>query len=192
MSTILDLVLLVVVAVVVFIVAIYVSKASKSIGDVKDYSKDPDLDLAYKYTTWAATVSWILIIGIVIAAILVLIFGPELMFVWGGVLIGGLIIILGAIAVSIGILSALAAYDINLSKLSNDPSAHSAYIDCVISSVVSLGVIGTLGIIFIYFFYRKYENDKELAAAQSNLRRIRTEQYVKKLLSENESNVIAE
>ena len=190
MSTALEIVLLIVIAIVVIISLVYISKASVSIGDVSGYKDDKNLDLAYKYTTWCTATCWILIIFLIVGLIFLVIFGPELIFVWGGVLIGGLVLLMMAFAFAIGVLAAMSAYYINKSKLSADPNAHSAYIDCIISAVVSLGVIGILFLTFIYFFVRKHQHDEKISEAQSNLRRIKTEQYVRKILNESDDNIV--
>jgi hypothetical protein len=183
----LDIVILVVIAVAVIISLIYVTKGAISIAKIDNYEKDPNLALAHRYLSWTSATCWSLITLLVVGFILTLIFGPELIFIWGGVLIGGLMLVLIAFAIATGVLSSMSAYNISISKLSKDPNAQSAYIDSIVAAVVSLGVIGLLGIAFIIYFTRKYRRDQELAQAQKNLRDLRTEEYVDKLLDKGGS-----
>jgi hypothetical protein len=188
MSTVLDIVILVVIAIAVIISLIYVTRGAISIAKIDGYEKDMNLSLAHRYLSWTSATCWSVLALLVVGFILILIFGPELIFVWGGVLIGGLLIVMIAFAIATGILSSIAAYNINLSKLNQtDPNAQDAYKDAIIAAVVSLLTIGLLGITFLIYFVRKYRADARLAEAQSKLRELRTEQYVDKILAQGGS-----
>lgn len=180
MSTIIEFTLLIVIGVAVIVSLVYISKASTSLRAVDGYSKDTELSLAYTYTTWCTATCWILLILLAGGLILLLVFGPELLLLWGGILLIGLVVLLGLFAFTIGVLASISAYYISKSKLYS--KASEPYRDCVISAVISLVTVGVIGLTFLYIVIRKYQRDKKIAEAQQNLRRVKTENYVRELL----------
>lgn len=167
--------------VIMFISLIFLSKGSSAIGSFSGYSKDPKLALAYKYSTWGASVGWSIIILIAILLVLALIFGPEIFMLWGGVLVGGLLLISIAIAIAVGVLASMSAYNIQYSKSYDDKVIYGAYLDLIISAVVSLAAIGLMSISVIYSHYKRYRKQKELDEAEKLLAEVRTKKYIENL-----------
>lgn len=119
---------------------------------------DPDLQTAHRYVTWAAILSWIsvaLIIGGIIAYV---IFGSETVEVTGNWVVYGLLFFTLLLILTVGILSAIAAYNINKTSADNSGSYRQSIIAAVLAII---GFVLVLGIILFKAFHKPKELKEE-------------------------------
>lgn len=151
---------LVVVGIIMIVSLVYASEGSTALSSVKGYSKNPNTNRAHQYLVWISVIGWLLIVGIIIALICLFIFGIEIVAGFGHWIVIGLLFLTAGLTLTIGIMSAIAAYNIRNSSLyttNNDntgkkPPIQTAYHDTVISASAALGSLGLMIIgIIIYF-----------------------------------------
>ena len=181
MSVILDVAILAIAITAVIVALVYIGKASTSITSISKWDANPDLFQARTYLKWTTIISSILIAIVVLGLITIILFGPQLLFVWGGMLIIGLILIMIGFAIAAGVLASISAYYIRQSGEGETGFGYNAFIYCVIAAAVSLGTVTILVVSIIIYLVRKSQEDKKRAQAQAAIRRLQTERYIKKL-----------
>ena len=119
---------------------------------------DPDLVYSHKILTISSIVAWLsvaLIIGGIIAYI---VFGSETVEVTGNYVVYGLLFFILLLILTVGILSAIAAYNINKTTANND----GAYKASIVSAVLAIiGFVLVLGIILFKAFHKPKKEKEE-------------------------------
>jgi flagellar basal body-associated protein FliL len=87
--------------------------SAQNLAKNSSHSSDPQLSAAYRYMIICSTLSWVTIAGLIIAVVLYFIFGSESMSVTLKYLIGAIAIVLLALCIVLGIMSAIAVSKMN-------------------------------------------------------------------------------
>ena len=183
-----EIFILVIVGAALGVSLFYVTKGAADIGG----SDDTGLKDAHKYLTWTAVVGWICIALIIVGVVLFLIFGEELVLFLGGWIITGLMLLITAMAITVGILAAVAASKIRGSdayKTSTDSDhdkATKGYTDTIVSASVALGTVGLLVIGIIIYYASKKKKEKLKAEAHQNIQKLKTEAALEELTEKKE------
>jgi len=145
----------------------YATSAATKVGNIPNYSSNPDLDSAHRYLSIAAVVTWITVAAILVLGIVYLIFGSEEATVAGeatgfsftNLVIYGLLFLALVATIVVGILSAIAAQKIANSKVSNDNgSRHQAIVAAILALVAGAGLL--IGLIVMFVRPKKKKEDK--------------------------------
>ena len=155
----LTVVLLVIAGIAYAISGGFATNAAVRITKIPGYKQNPKLTNAHKWLSIAAAVTWISIALIVLGIILMIFFAPEVAEAStaeqaaGGsstsfgtyILYGLLFLIMGGV-ITVGILSAIAARDINSAKIQNDDNAAR---QATIAAVIAIPVFVIILIVLI-------------------------------------------
>ena len=147
----------------------FITNASQRITDIPNAGSNPKLNSAHKWSAIAAVIVWITVALLVIGFILVIIFSPEeaeagtaeegltveasskSSFSFLNIVIYGLLFLILAGVITVGILSAITANDIRTSGVpDNNNSEKQAIIGASISIVVFVFVLIALIVQFTY------------------------------------------
>lgn len=155
----------------------FVVNSSIRITHISDYRDIAKLESAHRKLTIASVIAWITVAFILVAGILYLIFGSEETEVtseatgvsFGSIVVYGLLFISLVATSTVGILSAMAASDINASGVQDkDLANRQAIIAAVLAIVV---VVALLVVIIARFFHKpkKKNGDSEITRLEAEL-----------------------
>ena len=159
----------------------FATNSAIRVTKIPGYKNNPKLTTAHKYLTIAAVVAWLSITFIVIGIVLTLIFSPEIFAAsvevdavapqatssLGKYALYGLLFLIMAGVITVGILSAIAAADINNAKVQDDDKAAR---QATIVAAIAIPVFVLILIIVIAIFTykpKKKTSDKDLLAELS-------------------------
>jgi hypothetical protein len=181
MGTLIDIGLLIIVGAAVIATAYYITAAAVQVADIPNYATDPNLSKAHRYLAYSASFAWTSIVLIVIAIVLFIIYGEELVMIWGGWLLTLLLFLLLAILFTMGVIAIIASIAIRDSGQFTAPPGSIAYKDAIIASVISIGLVATMFIFVVVQFTIRYRRNARNQEAQRRLRRLRTRQEIEQL-----------
>ena len=158
----------------------YATNSAIRVTKIPNYKNNPKLTAAHKWLSIAAVITWVSIALIVVGIVLAIIFAPEIFevvedtSVIGGQNVGtslgkyvlyGLLFLIMFGVILVGILSAIAASDINGAKLQNDDgAARQATIAASIAIPVFVLILIIIIVLFTYKPKKKESEDQLLLA----------------------------
>jgi ascorbate-specific PTS system EIIC-type component UlaA len=146
------------------IAGVYAIKGAIAIKDNPSYGSDNDLQTAHEYLTIASVVCFVTLAIMILLIVLYIIFGSETIMVTGSWVSLGLMFVSCALAITIGILCAIAAVDMKKSSnYTGQGQDYAAYTDSIISTFLGLGLFGLLIIGFIGYGIYSYQRAQEEA-----------------------------
>lgn len=157
----LSVLILVIVTAALIVSLVYVTMAASKLTGVDGYKSNADLQSAHSYLTWTAVGMWILLALLIVGIGLLLFFGPEFAFAFHGLIINGLLVLMIAGALTVGILSIIAATKINASGLYGEGNGKTAYTDTIIAASLTIGIVGILFILLIIYFIVNRNHQKQ-------------------------------
>lgn len=137
-----DLVLFFFLVIVIVILCVSLTYATDAAAK-SEGSSDSYVQSAHSYLTWAVTILWLIIAGIIVLVVLFVIFGAELIPVFGKSFVYLILFILILAILTIGVVSTIAAYDLGNAISPND-STTTARKDAIIAAVLTLGSFGVV------------------------------------------------
>lgn len=144
MNTIVLIFIFIVIFIILVICSGYASSASVSLGKLKS---DTNLASAYSYVTWAVSIIWILLIGMIIGIIALVFFGPELLPLIGGEIFYLALVVMFIAIIAIAITCSISIYYIRQSE-STDTNKTTAQSDAEIAAGIAYATI-----IFVFAAY---------------------------------------
>ena len=147
----------------------FITDSSRRIGNLPEKSGNADLESAHKYSIWAAVIAWVSVAMLLVAGVLILIYGEELLF--GGfadwLVMGFLFSTLAGSAI-VGVLSAITANDIGKSGVENNNDSRKQAIIAAVIAIIAF--VGILIAFFIKMFYKpKSKLDEEIKKDEEEL-----------------------
>ena len=134
----------------------FATAAAVKVTKIDNWDNNDKLRSAHRNLTWAAVITWITIALILVGAILYFIYGLETAAETGKYVAWGLLALSLIAVIFVGILSAIAASDINTSGVSDKKSADR---DAVIAAI--LGIVGSVLIITVLLISVFYKPKKK-------------------------------
>ena len=158
-----DLILLVVAFVVLAISGGFATNGAVRITGIKAWDSNTKLKNAHHKLTIAAVVAWITVAAILILGILYLIFGSETIGIFGSLIIYIFLIATLVATGTVGILSAIAAEDIQKANVKDDNESRRQAI-----IAASLALVGFVSLIIV-FIIRLFDKPKKEGGDESQL-----------------------
>ena len=149
----LTLVFLFILVVVILIVSwSYATSSAAAIGS----SEDPELIIAHSYLAWTVSILAIIIVGMFIAIICLVIFGPEFLPTFGKTIVYLALFIMLIALIAVGIIAAIASVHIGRAT---DVNTGDAYRDAIIAAVVALAplIIVIIGYVITWYHSKHVE-----------------------------------
>jgi len=147
----------------------FITDASRRIGNLPEINTNQDIKSAHKYSILAAVIGWISVALLLVAGILIVIFGEEV-YASGftDYLVIGLLFFTLAGAAFVGIMSAITASDLNKSGVQNN---NGAYRQAIIATLIAIfAFVAILIAFFIKLFYKpKKKTDSDLSQLEKDL-----------------------
>jgi hypothetical protein len=152
----------------------YAIIGAKDIGQNSKYDDDHKLQQAYKYLLIAGIVSWLVIVLVIIGIVLFFMYGGTYVMYAMSWLAIGLIILVGAMSIAVGVLCIIAANDIvkspNYSGDGSDLKAYHAAIIAASCAIGSVGIVILIGIVYFVMQSRKKKQVREAKAKQEEFK----------------------
>lgn len=161
-----NLVYFIIVVILLFVIIVFVTSAASALPHVDGYQSDKKLKTAHTYLTWSSIILWISLALIVGIMILLLVFGEAIMKLAGGWIIKIMVVFLVFLTLGAGIMSSIAAAQINGSDLKGDKKAKQAYSDCIWAAILSFGFVVLAGLVF-FIKYKHHKKQVEQAAIKN-------------------------
>jgi hypothetical protein len=130
----------------------YITNSSVRITGIPGYKEIPDLESAHKWASIAAVVTWISIALMIVGIILYIVFASETAEFTAKWVIYGLLFLTLVGTITVGILSALTANDVNKSKV---PDKNLADRQAIIAAVLAIVVFVLVVVVLILTFVHK-------------------------------------
>lgn len=156
MSTFVLVFILIIIFIILVVCSTYATDASVKLKDFKD---DDNISAAYKYVTWAVTIIWITLAGMIIGLIALIFFGPELIPTFGKTIVYLAIGVMFIAIVAIAVICAISTYYLRQSNNTVDVKL-TAEKDMEIALGISIATIVFAGIAYWYANRMpKYDSD---------------------------------
>lgn len=144
---------------VLSIAGYYATDAAVKVTKIPNYKDNQKLKSAHSYLSWAAVVTWITVALLLIAGILYLFFAWETAEETGGYVIDFFLGISLLAVITVGILSAVGAADVNDSGVSDKKNANRQAVIAAILAIV--GFVLIVGLLLYKLLYNPKKNKQK-------------------------------
>lgn len=146
----------------------YATDAAVKVTKIPNYKDNKKLKTAHSYLSWAAVITWITVALLLVAGIAYLFLAGETIEVTGSYVVDGFLALSLFSVITIGILSAVGAADINDSGVSDKKNANRQAVIAAILAIIGFVLITGL-LLFKLLYKPKSKKEKKIDSETANV-----------------------